>query len=157
MFCDPFHKSIELPPTLNMIQEPVKRDLQRACAIHSNVRTKYAVAALLYQEAIKAAQSYEQQANDALTELTDLTVHVRDCLDLAMKSVEPAPCKPESQQGTISSFLPWAVYVNLTFYQCYRMREISLRFRNGCDVHPMCVILELRRDVPMLNFIQAND
>jgi hypothetical protein len=108
VFCDPFHKAIELPPTLNTMQGPAKQELQKACAIHSNARTKYAVAALLYQEAIKTAQSYEQQANAALTELTDLTTHVQECLDIAMSSVESAPCKSvkvERQQSTILSFL----------------------------------------------------
>lgn len=125
VYCNPFHKAIELPPTLNMIQGPAKQELQKACAIHSNARTKYAVAALLYQEAIKTAQSYEQQANVALTELTDLTAHVQSCLDIATSSVE-SPCKGvkvESQQSTILDFLhSCAVYVNVKFYQCYRMQ-----------------------------------
>jgi len=85
---------------LNAIQEPVKRELQKVFAIHCNVRTKYAIAALLHDEAKKIALSYEQKANDALTELNDLTVHVDRCVYLALNG-EPTPSKEIIEHGTI--------------------------------------------------------
>jgi hypothetical protein len=85
---------------LNEIQGPVKQELQKIFAIHCNVRTKYAIAALLHDEAKKVAQSYEQKANDALTELNDLTVHVDRCVYLALNG-EPSSSKEIMEHGTV--------------------------------------------------------
>jgi hypothetical protein len=95
-----YSQSIKLSPSLNALQEPVKQELRKVFAIHSNVRTKYAIAALLYDEAKRVAQSYEQRRNDALAELNDLTVRVDRCVYLALNG-EPSSSKEFEEHGAI--------------------------------------------------------
>jgi hypothetical protein len=95
-----YSQGIQLSPSLNEIPGHVKQELQKIFAIQCNVRSKYAIAALLYDEAKKVAQSYEQKANDALTELNDLSVHVDRCVYLALNG-EPTSGKEIMEHGAI--------------------------------------------------------
>jgi len=111
-----YKPSIELSPSLNALQEPVKQELRKVFAIHSNVRTKYAIAALLYDEAKRVAQSYEQRRNDALAELNDLTVHVDRCVYLALNG-EPSSSKEFEEHAAPN------------------VESSADSARNGCNVH----------------------
>jgi hypothetical protein len=65
-----------------------KLELENACAIHSNVRNEYFFAYMLHQEALKSAQSYEKQANEAFAKLQDVSAHVMACMATAFSDVE---------------------------------------------------------------------
>jgi hypothetical protein len=81
-------QTIQLPASLNGFHGPAMQKLYRACAVHCNARAKYFFAAQLHLEILKVAETYEQQAKDALDELQRLTVTVADCMDLAVQSAE---------------------------------------------------------------------
>jgi hypothetical protein len=65
-----------------------KLELEKACAIHSNVRTEYFFAHMLHQEALKTAQSFERRANDAFVKLQDVSARVTACMDIALSDVD---------------------------------------------------------------------
>jgi hypothetical protein len=73
---------------LDKLQGTRKLELENACAIHSNVRNEYFFAYMLHQEALKSAQSYEKQANDAFAKLQDISARVRACMATAFYDLE---------------------------------------------------------------------
>jgi hypothetical protein len=79
---------------------PAKQELQRACAIHCNIRAKYTYVYMLHQEALKIAQSYEKQVDEALSELEDLTEHVGTCMNLALQNVVSTRKQNQGQSGS---------------------------------------------------------
>jgi hypothetical protein len=93
-------QSIQLPANLHALEEHSKQELQQACAVHCNIRAEYAFISMLHQQALKAAESYEKQANEVRDKLQNVTLRVGTCMELALESVEPVP---DAEGRTVSS------------------------------------------------------
>jgi len=70
------------------MQATRRLELENACAIHGNIRSEYLIAYMLHQEALKAAQSSEKRANEALSKLQDISARVTACMATAFCDLE---------------------------------------------------------------------